>query len=292
MERTNAMHPALRPPDELSRGNFEMIVRRLADDLAFGTDVSRFVGGGLEYAQSRPYVPGDPVRSIDWRITARLGRPFVKEYETLKRTTVYLVLDTSASMAVGSTTLTKHDLGVWLTAAIALLAQRRMSPVAIVGAGERETRMEPGLRRSELWRTLDELREARLDESTRLGSALRSLMPRVQRTSVVMVISDLHDPDALDALREVAHRHDCIALHLFDPAERGVRGAGFFRGQEAESGRTFAAHGRVAWPRAGALASELARGGVSYLRLQTDLPFLAPLRQFLAFRPSITGGRG
>ena len=52
----------LRKPDELARGDFEMVVRRLADDLAFGADNSLFVGGGLEYAGSRPYQPGDPVR--------------------------------------------------------------------------------------------------------------------------------------------------------------------------------------------------------------------------------------
>src|SRR5437867_9281324 len=111
----------LRPPDELFHADFEMVVRRMADDLAFGTDVSRFVGAGLEYAQSRPYVPGDPVKMMDWRITARLGRPFVKEYETLKRTCLYLVVDTSASMGVSSTVMTKHDMAVWIAAAVGLL---------------------------------------------------------------------------------------------------------------------------------------------------------------------------
>ena len=64
--------------------DFEIVVRKLADDLAFGTDTSRFVGSGLEYAQSRPYIPGDPIKMIDWRITARLGKPFIKEYEEIE----------------------------------------------------------------------------------------------------------------------------------------------------------------------------------------------------------------
>ena len=59
---TNLTHPELGPPDELSHGDFELVVRRLADDLAFGTDASRFVGSGLEYAQSRPYAP--VIRSV------------------------------------------------------------------------------------------------------------------------------------------------------------------------------------------------------------------------------------
>ncbi len=60
-------------------GDFELVVRRLADDLAFGTDASRFVGSGLEYAQSPPYAPGDSIRQIDWKITARTSGTWVKE---------------------------------------------------------------------------------------------------------------------------------------------------------------------------------------------------------------------
>src|SRR5688572_2593384 len=150
--------PKLGPPDELAHGDFEMVVRRLADDLAFGTDLSLFVGSGLEYAQSRPYAPGDAIKMMDWRITARTGKPFVKEYETLKRTCIYLVLDTSASMAVSSTDLTKHDMGVWIAAAVGLVGQRRLSPVAVVGGGERETQLLPSLLRSDLWQALEPMR--------------------------------------------------------------------------------------------------------------------------------------
>src|SRR5262245_30855280 len=169
----------LRRPEELARDDFEMIVRRLADDLAFGTDTSRFVGSGLEFAQSRPYVPGDSIRSMDWRLTARLARPFVKEYETLKRIDVHLVVDTSASMAVGSVELTKHDVAIWIASTIGLVAQRRMSPVALVGAGERDVRVEASLRRSDLWRAIDVLRERRFTEATRLGRHISDIAGRV-----------------------------------------------------------------------------------------------------------------
>ncbi len=282
----------LRPPEELARGDFEMVVRRLADDLAFGMDASRFVGSGLEYAQSRPYAPGDPIKMMDWRITARLGKPFVKEYETPKRTSVFLVVDTSASMGVSSTGITKHHLAVWVASAIGLVAQRRMSPVGVIGGGERETRLNPSLTRSDLWQALDPLRTASRSEGTRLSDRLSDLDLRAKRASIFIVVSDLHDPDAIPALRHAAQKHDCIAIHLLDPAERGRLRAGFFRGQEAETGASFVSHGRVAWGREGEVAADLARSGVSYLRLQTDRPFIGPLRHFLSFRPGIGGGRG
>ncbi|MFZ4575043.1 MAG: DUF58 domain-containing protein [Phycisphaerales bacterium] len=282
----------LRPPDQLARGDFEMVVRKLADDLAFGMDVSRFIGSGLEYAKSRPYSPGDTMKMFDWKITARTGKPFVKQYETLKRTTFYLVLDTSASMSVSSTAVSKHDVAVWVASAVGLIAQRHMSPVAVVGAGERETRVDPSLRRSDLWRSIEPLRAHQLAESTRLSERLIDLDIRASRASVVLVLSDLHDPNSTAALRRAAQRHDVIAIHLTDPAELGRLGAGFFRGQEAETGTSFLATGRTKWPAQGELASELARSGVSYLRLQTDRSFIGPLRHFLATRPSVSGGRG
>ena len=286
------MTTILRPPDELARGDFEMVVRRLADDLAFGMDLSRFIGSGLEYAQSRPYSLGDPIKMMDWKITARLGKPFVKEYDTPKRTNVFIIVDTSASMGISSAMITKHDLAVWIASAIGLIAQRRMSPVGVIGGGERETRLNPSLNRGDLWQALDPLRASNLSEGTRLSDRLADLDLRAKRSSVFIVISDLHDPDAIPAIRHASQKHDCVAIHLMDPAERGRLRAGFFRGQEAESGRSFVAHSNSAWGREGEVAADFARCGTSYLRLQTDQPFIAPLRHFLSFRPMMGGGRG
>ncbi len=285
------MTALLRPPDELAHGDFEMVVRRLADDLAIGTDHSRFVGSGIEYAQSRPYAPGDSLRMMDWKITARLNRPFVKEYDTPKRTCVYLLVDTSSSMSASSTTLTKHDLAVWIASALGLVAQRRMSPVGVVGGGTRETRLNPSLNRTDLWHALEPLRRAADAEATKIADRLDDLVTRARRSSVIIVLSDLHDPRAVESLRHAAQRHDLIMLHLVDPAERGALGGGFFKGFEAETGRSFVAHSRTAWKREGVARSDLARAGASYLRLQTDLPFIAPLRHFLSFRPALGGGR-
>lgn len=284
-------HDLLRPPDELSHADFELIVRRLADDLAFGTDASLFVGGGLEYAQSRPYEPGDPVRQLDWRISAKVGRAYVKQYETLKRIAMYLVVDTSSSMSVSSTPLTKHDLAIWIAAAVGLVGLRRLSPVGVIGAGQRETRLVPSLARGDLWQALEPLRQLAYAESTTLGERIRSLEPRVSRSSLMVVISDLHDPDSIAALRHAAQRHDVIVIHLEDPAERGRLRAGFLRGVEAETGTTFLAGGRTRWRDECQASRDLARAGVSYLHLRTDTPFVPILRHFLASRGAMRRGR-
>lgn len=287
-----ASQSILRKPDELARGDFELIVRRLAEDIAFGADASRFIGSGLEYAGSRPYQPGDSVRSLNWRLTARTGIPYIKEYEALKRTSVYIVVDTSGSMAVSSTELTKHDLAVWIASGLGMVGQRRMSPVAVVGAGQRETRIEPSLKRSDLWRALEPLRQNDPNEPTRLADRLRTLSARIERSSVVAVLSDLHDPACIPALRHLAQAHDCMVLHLQDPSEEGRLRAGFLRGREAETGAIFTAHPRTRWAAPYEARAALTRAGIDYLSLRTDRPFIAPLRHFLSTRGGLVGARG
>jgi hypothetical protein len=105
-----------------------------------------------------------------------------------------------------------------------------------------------------------------------------------------MVLSDLHDPEALPALKPLAQRHDCVVLHIQDPAEHGVPGAGFLRAQEAETGRAFVSLGRWRWLDPEHIAREIRHAGIDYLRIDTDFSFVPRLRHFLASRNLL--GRG
>ncbi|EMI18247.1 protein containing DUF58 [Rhodopirellula maiorica SM1] len=242
----------------------------------------------MEYAQSRPYEPGDPVRQIDWKLSARMPVAYVKQHETLKRVAMYLIVDTSASMSVSSTTLSKHGLAVWAAAAIGLVGLRRLSPVSVLSAGTRHQHSRsggnPSLSPDDLWRDLEPLRAHDVDEETELGERLTALSARLTRRSLLFVFSDLHDPEALAVLRRLGHQHDVVVLHLQDPAETGALRAGYFRGSEAESGQAFLASGHQRWRETCTLARDLAGADVSYLKLVTNGPLLSPLRQFLLTR--------
>jgi uncharacterized protein (DUF58 family) len=271
--------------DPLDARQFEIAVRRLADALTYGQESSPFLGAGIEYVQSRLYQHGDPVKFIDWRITGRTGRFHVKEYEAPKQMPVYLLVDTSASMCVTSRTLSKYAWAVQIAGGMALAAVEHMNPVGLMSAGERDLHHTPSLSRGTILQWLHQLRHYRFSEGTTLGKRIRELIPRVEQRCLFVVISDLHDPDAIPAIKLMAHDHDCAVLHLEDPAERGGIRGGIIRAVEAETGSEFVAHGRSRF-----LTPEdthtLARAGVDYLKLGTDLPIVPRLRHFLKNRKS------
>ncbi|MBA4683938.1 MAG: DUF58 domain-containing protein [Planctomycetota bacterium] len=277
---------SLPPPEALGHHEFEMVVRKLANDLAHGADESIFVGSGLEYAQSRPYEPGDSIASLDWKISARTGTPYVKEYDTLKRVPVQVVVDTSGSMVTSSGPLSKYAQATWIAAAIGMVAQRRMSPTRLIGGGTRQLPSQTSLSRGALQQSIEALRHPDLEEKTRLGEALDWVRATTLQRSVVFVLSDLHDPDAIDACRRLSQGHDVAVLEFQDPVESGLNRGGFYRGTEAETGRSFLGSPRTQWgidPEKGR-RGELAEGGIDHLLLKTDQDFISPVRRFLSDR--------
>jgi uncharacterized protein (DUF58 family) len=267
--------------DPVDARQFEVTVKHLANSLNFGQDESVFHGSGLEFAQSRLYNPGDPVKSIDWKVSARVGKLFIKEYQEPKQIPLYLLVDTSASMCVSSQVLSKYAWAVRIATGIALAAQSTMTPVGLLGCGARELHVRPSLSRNLVMEWSHKLRHHNFVEETSLAQRAREIAPALKRLTTVIVLSDLHDPGAFAALQVLGQEHDCIVLHLQDPAELNVKGAGLFRGAEAESGRAFVGHGRRTFINSAEWQSELTRFGIDYLYLRTDQPILGRLRHFL-----------
>jgi uncharacterized protein (DUF58 family) len=276
--------------DCLDSRQFILAVKRLADTLSYGTDHSPFRGSGIEYVQSRLYQWGDPVRSVDWRVTARTSKPHVKEYESPKRMPCWLLLDTSASMTITSVKRSKYAVALHVAGGLAFACLDRVSPVGVVGVGGREVRIEPSLSADRVMQWLHELRRFRYDEPTTISRRIAHLAPSMTNRAVVIVLSDLHDADAMPALKLMAQRHDCAVFQLQDPAEKGMRGGGFLRAREAETGRAFVTRAGRTWVDPRELAGELRRSGIDHMLIETDKPFAARLRHFCKSRGLL--GRG
>jgi uncharacterized protein (DUF58 family) len=270
--------------DVLDSRRFFLAVKRLADSLSYGTDRSPFLGAGVEYVQSRPYQYGDPIKLIDWRVTARTRKVHVKEYEAPKRMPVYLVVDTSASMTISSHRMSKYEAAVFLAGGIALASLDRISPVGLLGVGGQSLHIRPSLSKDQILQWLHRLRKFRYDEPTSLGSRLIELTPSLPQRVLVIVLSDLHDPRAMPALKRLAQEHDCAVLQLRDPAEDRLRGVGFVRAAEAETGRAFVARGRARGMGPASIDEELKRAGIDHLLIRTDQPFVSRVRQFFKLR--------
>jgi uncharacterized protein (DUF58 family) len=198
--------------DPVDAREFEVAVKQLANSLRFGQEQSVFHGAGLEFAQSRPYVAGDPVKFIDWKLSARMRKLFVKEYEEPKQVPLYLLVDTSASMCVSSQTLSKYAWAVRIAAGIGLAAQGNVTPVGLLGCGARELHIRPTLSRTTVLEWSHQLRQHDFREATSLAKRARELSPSLTRRTTVIVLSDLHDPGSLEALQVLAQRNDCVAM--------------------------------------------------------------------------------
>lgn len=270
--------------DHLDERQLQLAVRRLADSLEFGGESSPFIGSGIDYMQSRPYQAGDPIKSIDWKVSARTQRYYIKEYESLKRIPVYIILDTSASMALRSGPLSKYSVGLQIAGGLALAALSRMNPVGFMTGGSRALHYRPALARSQVWLWMQQLRMVSLDEGTALATALREVGLQLRERSVIGILTDGHDPDVYEALPIIAHKHDCFALHLHDPIESTPAHAGFMRLREAEHDRHFVAHGGHQFTDPDLFEDTCHERGVDYCRINLGEPYLAHLREFLRRR--------
>ena len=276
--------------DTLDSRQFIIAIRKLADSLNYGTDSSPFLGSGTEYVQSRPYIPGDPIKAMDWRVTARTGRHHIKEYETPKQMPCILMVGNSASMTIGSTSWTKYALAVHIAGGLAFACLDRISPVGLVAVGEEEIRFNPSLSRDKILQWLHRLRHFDYHQETTLSRKLTEVATSQNNRTMIIILSDLNEEGCLPAIKRVGQEHDCAVIQLTDPAEVSIRGAGFLRSREAESEAAFVSRGKQLGVDQDEVSSTLKRGGIDHLQLFTNQPVAYPLRNFFKARGIL--GRG
>lgn len=232
--------PATIAPAEVLRQvrRVEVRTRRLVDSRFAGEYRSLFKGQGMEFAEVREYQPGDEVRAIDWNVSARMGRPFVKRYVEERELTIMLVLDLSGSSRFGTRARFKHEFAVELAGVLALAATRNNDRVGLMLFTDRVEHALPARkgRKHALRLIRDLLTFEPVGRATSFTAAIDRLMRLLPHRSVVFFASDFLAPDVERPLARLSQRHDVIAVTLEDPAERELPDIGAARLEDPESG--------------------------------------------------------
>jgi uncharacterized protein (DUF58 family) len=285
--------PRLSPEVMRKVRRIEIATNRLVDQGVAGDYHSVFRGRGMEFAEVRPYQPGDEVRTIDWNVTARMGAPYVKQYVEERDLTVFLAIDVSGSLSFGSRAILKREMAAEISALIAFAAVRNHDRVGAALLSDRlDLFLAPQRRRTHVLRLVREVLERPAEGGTDLEAGLSAVLGTLKRRAVLFVISDFLGAPCSTALKTAALRHDLITIEIMDPRDVELPAVGPVVLRDAETGEAALVDGRrlgkVHRVRREHERAELAqfvrRLGADHLTLRTDRPYLNTLLAFFEQR--------
>jgi len=227
----------------------EVRTNRLVNDTMVGAYLSHFKGRGMDFEELREYIPGDEVRDIDWNVTFRMGRPFVKRFREERELAMILAVDVSASSTFGSLERSKREFAAEIAGTLAISASRSSDKVGLLLFSDQvELFLPPRKGRRHILRLLREMLffEPR-HRKTNVPAALAFLNHVLHRRSIIFLLTDfLHTfgPSAQqpvagrDIIQEIGltnARHDLVCLHVHDPRESALPSAGLLTIEDAET---------------------------------------------------------
>lgn len=285
-------------PKEILKKVHEIEIRtnRLVNEVFAGEYESVFKGRGMEFAEVREYTPGDDVRTIDWNVTARFGRPFVKQFIEERELTVMLLVDVSGSEDFGSVSRIKKEIVAEVAAVLAFSAIVNNDKVGYLAFSDRvEKFISPRKGRRHVLRVIREILYTRPQrKGTRLRTALEYLGRVLRKKSIIFLISDFWDEGYELVLRVMQRRHDVVAIRVLDPRERKIPNVGFIELEDPETGQSLLIdtgdrrYREKAAGKVGSLVEQQQRLFQSIrldnIQLETDKPYLDPLIRFFEQR--------
>ena len=218
---TRSSGTSLLEPKQLQKiSKMELVARQLMDGYMQGMHRSPHVGFALDFAQHRPYAPGDDIKRIDWRAFAKSERFYIKQYEVSTNLRAHIVLDASGSMAYHGRddAMSKFRYGQYLAACIAYLILHQQDSAGLI-TFDRSVRdyIPPRSAPAHLMRLLHALDKSRAAGESAIAPILHDVAERIPRRGMVIIVSDLFDeaPALVEALHHLRHqRHEVILLHV------------------------------------------------------------------------------
>jgi len=224
----------LKPEVVSQLASIDLVARLVVEGFITGLHKSPYHGFSVEFAEHRQYMPGDPIKDIDWKAYGKSDRLYVKEYEEETNLKAYILLDCSGSMGFSSeASISKFDYASYLAAALTYLMLGQKDAVGLATFDTQIRRyIPPKSVRSHLSVILKELEALKVSDQTRIAVTFHELAERIARRGLIIIISDLLDDpsEILMGLKHFRHKkHEVIVFQVLDPRERD-----FAFGQEAK----------------------------------------------------------
>ncbi|HAQ71948.1 MAG TPA: DUF58 domain-containing protein [Flavobacteriales bacterium] len=276
----------------------EIKTRGLSNQIFSGEYHSAFKGRGMAFSEVREYMPGDPIRSIDWNVTARLNHPYVKVFEEEREMTMMLIVDVSASENFGSKSMLKREMITEVAAVLAFSAVQNNDKIGIIFFSDRiEKYIPPKKGKSHILRIIRELIDFEPEGTgTNIKEALGFFNNVTKKRSIAFLISDMLDSDYEKPLRIAKRKHDFVTLLTKDIAEETLPDLGLVPMKDFESGKTFWVdtsdkevrknYKRNRDQKLKETEDLLRKSGIDYAHLYTNRSYVQPLMQLFKKRES------
>jgi uncharacterized protein (DUF58 family) len=216
----------------------EIKTKGLSRHIFAGEYHSAFKGKGMTFSEVREYQYGDDVRSIDWNVTARYDKPYIKTFEEERELTVILLIDLSASQSFGTRSKFKHELITEIAAVLSFSAIQNNDKVGVIFFTDKiEKFIPPKKGKKHILLIIRELLNFKpQSKQTDISEALRYLSNAIKKRSISFIISDFFDENFEKAIRTANHKHDIIALHVCDEHEFVLPNIGLLKLKDSETG--------------------------------------------------------
>jgi len=294
------MQTELLTPQIINRlSALDLQAKQVVEGFISGLHKSPFHGFSVEFSQHRPYLPGDSLRFVDWKVYGRTDRYYIKQYEQETNLRAHILVDVSASMSYGSGEVTKRVYANVLAAALSYLLLRQKDAVGLILFDETIRSMLPARSvNSHIKQILSELDQTANGNDTKISLVLHELAERIHRRGLIILISDLLDnPDeVLKGLRHFKYdQHEVLLFHLLDPLEvdLDIRGDVLFKDLESlEKLKTQPEFIRAAYREQisefiSKYRIQCSNSGISYQQIVTSTPYDTALNQFLLKRKKL-----
>jgi uncharacterized protein (DUF58 family) len=218
----------------------EIRTKNVVNDFFGGDYHSNFKGRGMTFSEVREYVPGDDVRSIDWNVTARTGKPHIKIFEEERELSVLILIDVSSSGVFGSKKDLKIDLGVEIAAMLSFSAIKNNDKVGLALFSDKvEKYIPPKKGKKHVLRLITDIVNHDFENSnkrTSIKNAIDFANKISKRKSVIFLISDFIDDNFWNELKFLNFKHDVVGLQIYDSYERNFPNVGLINIHDSETG--------------------------------------------------------